>query len=142
VETDINITCLINGYGIHGTNINTLPTADAELATDGHPTTWPLSQTTGGADRNTGCWITGKATLGKKSRRKPPRTLNTDACGLPGKPFIDQTGAGQRTGMTANTTIHMRGCKNFHKRHPVNIHTPLLNNQYSSAKMSEQFEND
>lgn len=129
VEADIDITCFISGYGIHGADIDTIATTDTELATNGYPATWPLFETAGGAGSNTRCRITGKATFGKKSRRKSSRTLDPDACGLPGKPFIDQTSAGQGAGMTANTAIHMRGCKNFHKKEPVNIRPPLLDSQ-------------
>ena len=119
VQADIDIPSLINGDGIHRTGSEAIPATDTEFTTYGHPAAGPLSQTTGGADGNAGCRVTGKAALGKKSRRETAGTLDTDTCALPGKPFIDQTGTGQGAGVAANTTIHMRGCENFHRRHPL-----------------------
>lgn len=121
MEANIDIACRINGYGIHRADSDTLPATDAELAANGHTAARPLLQRAGGTGSNAGCRLTGKAALGKESRGKATGALDTNACGLPGEPFVDQTSTGQGAGVAANTAVHMRGCENFHKRHPTDV---------------------
>ncbi len=109
VQANIDRTMLVLTYRIDRASRYALTASDTLLFTDDDPAPLALTESAGRAGSDTRRRVTAKADKGHETGGQPTGRMDTNTGAGPGNLLMNQPGAGQRTGMTANTTFDSRG---------------------------------
>jgi hypothetical protein len=114
VDADKGFALLINEHRVNRTGRGASAAMVAEFFSDDHPAALARGKCPCRADGSTGWRIANEAVNSGESGCQATGGLDANPRCFPGQALVEQAGASQRAGMTADTPIHARRCQNFH----------------------------
>jgi len=114
VDADKGIALLIKEHRVNRTGRGASAATIAEFFSDDHSAAFTGGKCPCRADSGTRWRIANQAVDSGEPGCQAAGGLDANSRCFPGQALVEQPGASQRTGMTADTPVHARRCQNFH----------------------------
>jgi hypothetical protein len=115
VQADERFAFLIDENGINRAGGRTRTAAIAQLFPEYYPAILARLQGAGGAGLGARRSGAGQAMHGGESGSQATGRVDSNPRTIPGQAMMEQTGAGQGTGVATNTSVHAWRSQNFHR---------------------------